>query len=89
MKVIYKGGSDLRYNSAPSGFSYVFSPGVAQEVKPEDEQFFRNKSAPPGSPWRVEDIAEVTAKKVTGAVVDAADKVVEKLGAKNRRGGRG
>ena len=52
MKITYTGPSPLLYTSAPSGFPYLFDPGVAQEVKKEDQQFFTNISKPEGSSFR-------------------------------------
>ncbi len=85
MKVRYTGSGDLRFNSAPSRFSYLFVSGVAQEVKKEDEQFFRNKAAIPGNDWQVEGAAEVAAKTAADAVVGAVDKALGRK-TKNRRG---
>lgn len=42
MKVIYRGPNPLAYHSSPSGFNYLFDPGVAQVVKKEDQKFFKN-----------------------------------------------
>lgn len=71
MKVVYTGGGSLAYRSAPSGFPYVFFSGVPQSVKPEDEQFFRNKAANPANPWKIESVVE--------KVVKVASEAVEKL----------
>ena len=49
MKVIYTGPSPLAYHSSPSGFNYLFDPGVAQVVKKEDQTFFKNMIAAKGS----------------------------------------
>lgn len=80
MKVIYTGASSLAFHSAPSAKNYVFFPGVALEVAPEDEQFFRNKSSNPGNPWRVEGVEEVVAKSAADTIVDAVDSVATRLG---------
>ena len=42
MKVVYRGPNPLAYHSSPSGFNYLFDPGVAQVVKKEDQKFFKN-----------------------------------------------
>ena len=52
MKVIYTGPNPHAYHSSPSRFNYLFDPGVAQEVKKEDQQFFTNISKPEGSSFR-------------------------------------
>ena len=49
MKVIYTGPNPHAYHSSPSGFNYLFDPGVAQVVKKEDQKFFKNMIAAKGS----------------------------------------
>lgn len=51
MKVIYTGPTCLSYHSAPSGFNYLFDPYVAQDVKKDDEQFFKSLIKAEGSNW--------------------------------------
>ncbi len=53
MKVIYTGPNPLAYHSSPSGFNYLFDPGVAQEVKKEDHTFFKNMIAAKGSDFKL------------------------------------
>lgn len=87
MKVVYTGGSSLAYRSAPSRTPYVFFPGVPQAVKPEDEQFFRNKSANPANPWQIEGMVEAVTKTTADAVVDVVEKVTGKLAGKGKKKG--
>jgi len=53
MKVMYFGPNPLAYHSAPSGFDYLFDPGVPQEVKKIDQVFFRNKIAATNSDFKL------------------------------------
>ena len=76
MRVKYKGSGDLKFSSAPSRNPYLFVAGVFQEVRKEDEQFFRNKAANPNNPWEVETIVE--------KVGNVGEKIKSKI-----RGGKG
>jgi hypothetical protein len=58
MEVIYRGPNPLNYHSAPSGFEYLFDPGVPQKVQKGDECFFEGMSKAPGSRWEVVRIAD-------------------------------
>ncbi len=87
MKVEYTGGGSLAYRSAPSGFPYVFFSGVPQDVKPEDEQFFKNKASNPANPWKIEGFVEAVTRTAADTVVDAVDKVAGKLAGKGKKKG--
>lgn len=50
---MYTGPTPLSYHSAPSGFDYLFDPFVDQEVKKEDEKFFKSMTQAEGSDFKI------------------------------------
>lgn len=58
MEVIYRGTMPLNYHSAPSGFEYLFDPGVPQKVQKGDEKFFEGMANATDSHWEVVKIVD-------------------------------
>lgn len=84
MEVIYRGPGPHSYHSAPSTYNYIFFPGVAQKVKEEDEEFFRNMAKSPNSDWEIVGIVE----QVENAAESAAKKLTETVKGKFKKGGK-
>ena len=89
MEVKYHGGHPHGYHSAPSGFEYIFQPGVAQKVKPEDEEFFQHMARAPGSHWEVVGMDMGTAAETQKTEPEvAAEPVEEKKTVMKKYGGK-
>lgn len=74
MEVIYNGPNPLQYRSAPSGTEYLFTPGERVKVNKNDNKFFKNMAAAPGSHFEIYSRTQAAANKVTEAVAGGEDK---------------